>query len=171
MIRNFLGVLLLFVLLAFICGLLSSGPLADLVQGSIAPLGVDEGSAAQQAMVQQFGKDFPPSASDFYRAARGDQADWLRVSVAPNEINQLFGGSAFFTCHFPLQPAYRPVFEFSRVLNATDQARMTWWDPNNTSIGTYSGGECTGSDYRFFRMFVDQTSPARWTFYMEVIRH
>jgi hypothetical protein len=171
MIRNFLGILLLFILLSFICGLISAGPLSNLAQDTMfAPLSAVEAQAAQQALSSQFGKTFPSSASDFYRANQGDSAYWLRISVAPNEINQLFGGSNFFTCRFPLQPNFRPVFEFSRLLDGQEQARLGWWTPADASIRTYSGGECTGTDYRLFRMFVDQSNPSRWTVYMEVVR-
>jgi len=171
MIRNFFGILLLFILLSFICGLISAAPLSNLAQDTmLAPLSAVEAQAAQQAVAQQFGQTFPASAGDFYRANQGDNAYWMRASVAPAEINQLFGGSSFFTCRFPLQPNFRPVFEFSRLLDAAEQTRLPWWTPNDSSIRTYSGGECTGSDYRLFRMLVDQSSANRWTVYLEVVR-
>jgi hypothetical protein len=171
MIRNVLAWIILFILIAYICGLVSSAPLNNLAQTVVfAPLSVNQGDVAAQSLGSQFGQSFPPSATGFFRASQGDQALWIRVSVAPNEINRLFGGSAFFTCRFPLQPAYRPVFEYERLLTTEEQAATSWWTPNATSIRTFSGGECTGTDYRFFRMFVDQTSSSQWTLYMEVVR-
>jgi hypothetical protein len=171
MIRSFVAWVLLFVLLAFLCGLIAAGPLNDLAYSQVlAPLNVVDGEAAKSALEQQFGTPLPISATDLYRANRGDEAYWLRLSVARDDMGNVFRGSSRITCRFPLQDRYRPIFEFSRVLSDAEQSRVNWWTPTNSAITAYVGGECTGSDYRMFRIFVDQTNSTRWTLYMEIIK-
>ncbi len=171
MVRNFIAWVLLLVLLAFLCGLISAGPLNDFAYSRVlAPLSVQEGQAAKAAMEQQFGTTLPASASDFHRASRGDQAYWLRLSVSLNELPLVFRGSSQVTCHFAWQDRYRPVFEFDRELSAAEQARLAWWTTEGTGITAYIGGECTGTNYRIFRAFVDQSNNSRWTMYMEIIQ-
>jgi hypothetical protein len=170
MIRSFIAWVLLFILLAFLCGLIAAGPLNEFAYSSVlAPLSVVEGDAARRALEQQFGTPFPPSASDFYRANRGDEAYWLRLSVANSEMSRVFLNSRFITCRFPLQDRYRPNFEFQRLSDA-DKSQMPWWQAANAGASAHIGAECTGSDYRLFRIFVDQSNTARWTLYMEIIR-
>lgn len=171
MVRSFIAWVLLFVLLAYLCGLVSSAPLNELAYSQVlAPLSVLEGDAARRALEQQFGTPLPASASDVFRASRGDEAYWLRLSVSRDDFANAFRGSNFITCRFPLQDRYRPVFEFERTLSSAEQAQINWWTPTASSITAYVGGECTGSDYRLFRFFVDQSGPTRWTLYMEVVR-
>jgi hypothetical protein len=171
MVRNFIAWVLLLVILAFLCGLISAGPLNDFAYSRVlAPLSVQEGQAAKTAMEQQFGTALPASASDFYRANRGDQAYWLRLSVSPNELPAVFRGSSRVTCRFAWQDRYRPVFEFDRELSAAEQARIAWWTTTATGVTAYIGGECTGTDYRIFRAFVDQSNSSRWTLYMEIVQ-
>jgi hypothetical protein len=56
------------------------------------------------------------------------------------------------------------------VLTQEEQSAMPWWAPDDEAVRNYSGGECTGSDYRFFRMFMDFTQGNQVTVYMEVAR-
>ena len=172
MIRSFVAWVLLFVLLAFLCGLISAGPLNELAYTRvIAPLSVLEGETARQALEKQFSTSFPVSANSFYRANRGDEAYWLRVSVSSQDLTAVFRGSSFVTCHFAWQDKYRPVFEFGRELSTGEQAQVSWWvTPDTASSGAYIGGECTGTNYRIFRAFVDQSTGAQWTLYMEIIQ-
>lgn len=171
MIRNFIAWVLLFVLLAFLCGLVTSGPLNDLVYSRVlVPLNVSEGDSARRALEQQFGVTFPASAADFMRANRGDDAYWIQISATPQELPALFRGSPLVTCRFAWQDNYRPVFELPRILSATEQARLTWWLSGSPTQGPHLGGECTGTDYRIFRAFVDQSNSGRWVMYMEVVR-
>ena len=171
MIRNFVAWVIFFVLLAYLCGLISAAPLNELAYTRVlAPLTVLEDQAARRALQQQFDTPFPASASGFYRANRGDEAYWIRVSVSPQELPELFRGSEFITCRFPWQDRYRPVFEFSRELSEAEEVDLSWWSPSDATISAYVGGECTGTDYRIFRAFVDQTDRSQWTMYMEIIR-
>jgi hypothetical protein len=171
MIRSFIAWVLLFVLLAFLCGLISAGPLNDFAYSRVlAPLNVTEGAAAKTSMEQQFGTALPASAADIHRANRGDEFYWLRLSVSPAELPAVFRGSSSVTCRFAWQDRYRPVFEFDRSLNAGEQAQMAWWTAEAAGITAYIGGECTGTDYRIFRAFVDQSNSTRWILYMEIVQ-
>ncbi len=171
MVRSFIAWVLLFVLLAYLCGLISAGPLNDFAYSRVlAPLSVAEGPTAKTALEQQFGTALPASASDFHRANRGDQVYWIRVSVSPSELPTVFRGSSQVTCRFAWQDRYRPVFEFERELSASEQAQVAWWTTAATGITAYIGGECTGTDYRIFRAFVDQSNSTRWTLYMEIVQ-
>lgn len=171
MIRSFVAWVLLFVLLAFLCGLIASGPLNDFAYTRVlAPLSVAEGQNARRALEEQFGTPLPDSVTEVYRANRGDEAYWLRVNLARDDVGNLFRGSAFITCRFPLQDRYRPIFEFARELTDGEKSRVPWWTPTDATISNYVGGECTGSDYRIFRIFIDQTSSTRWTLYMEIMQ-
>jgi hypothetical protein len=170
MIRSFVAWVLLFVLLAYLCGLITAGPLNELAYTRVlAPLSVVEGDAAKRAIEQQFSTSLPGTAADFAHAHRGDEAYWLRVSVNPQELPRIFQGSGFLTCRFAWQDRYRPVFEFARELSSGEQNRIGWW-PTRAAPSAYIGGECTGTDYRIFRAFVDQSNATRWTMYLEIVQ-
>ncbi len=167
--RNISALVLLFVLLAYICGLISFGALSDYIRERTEPQLVSfEGQSAAAAVASEFRSSLPGSATDIFQSREGDRYLWLRFTVARADANNLFAGSQFITCQFPLQDQYRPIFEFSRVLTAEEQAALTWWTPESDTIRNYIGGECTGSDYRFFRMFMDLTRSGQVTVYMEV---
>jgi hypothetical protein len=167
--RNFSALVLLFVLLAYICGLISFGALNDYISERTEPqLTSVEGFSAEAAVESRFNRDLPSSATDVYQSSEGDRYYWLRFTVNRPDVNNLFSGSQFITCRFPLQANYRPIFEFDRVLTAAEQAALSWWTPDSETVRVFSGGECTGTDYRFFRMFMDFTDAQRVTVFMEV---
>jgi hypothetical protein len=164
-----IGWIVLAILVAFICGLVMSVPLRGFAEENVlATFSVLDGEAAKSALQQQFGIVFPPSVTEFHRANKGDKAYWIQFRLPREALNNLFRGSSYMTCTFPLQSNYRPVFEYGRLLGSEQQVRMSWWTPNNA--GTYVGGECTGTDYKIFRMFTDVTNSAQWVFYMEVVQ-
>jgi len=166
---SIIGWVVLAILVAFICGLVLSVPLRGFAEENVlATFSVVDDEAAKGALQQQFGIVFPTSVTGFHRANKGDSAYWIQFRLPREALNNLFRGSSFMTCNFPLQANYKPVFEFSRLLSADQQTRMSWWTPN--SAGTYVGGECTGTDYKMFRMFTDVTNSTQWVFYMEVVR-
>src|SRR5690349_19140644 len=166
---SIIGWVILAILIAFICGLVLAVPFQGFAESNVlATFSTVDGDAAKGALQQQFGIVFPASVTDFHRANKGDKAYWIQFRLPREALNNLFGDSPFMTCNFPLQSNYRPVFEVGRLLGADQQVRMSWWNP--TSAATYVGGECTGTDYKIFRMFTDVTNSTQWVFYMEVVR-
>ena len=156
------------IVIVFLCGLVSAIPAMNFLNANLLqPFSVQEGNTAQQAIQRLFGVNMPTSASGFYYANLGNQGYWLQIRMNPHSLNGLFRGSAFMTCSFPLQDGYRPNFEFERLLNANQRIRMSWWSPEN--VTRFVGGECTGRDYKIFRMFADSSNATTWTFYLEVV--
>ncbi|MBZ0289211.1 MAG: hypothetical protein K8I30_16445 [Anaerolineae bacterium] len=163
------GWVIFFIIVAFICGLIASVPLRGFAENQfLQAFSVSEGESARRLVEQQFGKTFPNTATEFHRANRGDQAYWIQFKIPPQGLQGLFSGSSFMTCTYPLEDSYRPTFEFDRLLSVQDRTRLQWWNPDVARV--YVGGECTGRDYKIFRMFADSTNPNLWTFYMEVVR-
>lgn len=160
---------LLFVILAFICGLIASVPLRSLAENNfLQAFGVLEGDTARRAIEQQFGISFPATATDFHRANRGDVAYWIQFRIPPSGLSGLFSGSAFKTCADPLENGQRPTFDYDRLLDAGQRSRTAWWNPGSTQ--SFAGGECTGPDYKIFRQFADTSNGSLWTYYLEVVR-
>ena len=166
--RNISALVLLFILLAYICGLVSFGALSDYVRERTEPLTTFVGQSAESSVENRFSRALPASATDIFEGSEGGRYYWLRFTVGQSDVNNLFQGSPFITCRFPLQPNYRPVFEFNRVLSVEERAVMDWWTPDGGTTTNYSGGECTGTDYRIFRMFMDFSQGQRITVYLEV---
>ncbi len=164
-----IGWVVLAILVAFICGLVVSVPLRSFADDNVlATFNSIDGEAARSALQQQFGIVFPTSVTEFHRANKGDKAYWIQLRLAREALNNLFKDSQYMTCTFPLQSNYIPVFEYARLLGPEQWARMSWWTPNNAA--TFVGGECTGTDYKIFRMFTDVTNSSQWIFYMEVVQ-
>lgn len=166
---RWIGWIIVGVIIVFLCGLLSALPLTSFIENNLlAPFGVQTGADAQRALERQFSISFPGGVADYRRASWGDRAYWLQFKTNPQNLSAIFRGSPYMTCQFPLVDNFRPVFEFDRILNAQQRLRMDWWNP--ASARSHTGGECTGTDYKIFRMFADTTNPELWTFYMEVVR-
>lgn len=158
-----------FVIISFICGLVMSVPLRGFADANfLQTFSAVDGENARRVLESQFGISFPNNATEFHRANRGDKAYWIQFKIPPAGLNGLFRGSNFMTCAYPLEDNYKPTFEFNRLLSPQDQARLEWWNPDVARA--FVGGECTGRDYKIFRMFADTTNPNLWTFYMEVVR-
>lgn len=170
MVRFAIGVLVALVV-AYFCGALTI-----VIANSASPnfafmraYGMQVDEQAQQALQSQLNVQFPSSASNFFRADLSGVATWMRFDIDPNQMNGLFAG--FMTCDFPLRDNYLPNFEFERLLSGAQQQELrSWWRPaGDESFRAGVGGECTGSDYRMFRMFADQSNPQRWQVFMEVV--
>jgi hypothetical protein len=170
MVRFAVGILIALIV-AYFCGVLtivvanSASPDFAFMRGFSVQ--VDE--QAQGALDGQLNVQFPATASNFYRADLSGKATWMRFDINPNDISGLF--SAFMTCDFPLRDGYLPNFEFGHVLNGGQQLEISsWWQPaGDASFRAGVGGECTGSDYRMFRMFADQSNNQFWQVFMEVV--
>ncbi|MBZ0294845.1 MAG: hypothetical protein K8L99_19950 [Anaerolineae bacterium] len=163
------GWALIAMLFVFLCGLLAAAPMSTFLQNNVLQFfTVREGTDAQRSIQQLFGVNLPANATNFHYANLGDQGYWIQFSMNPQSLNGAFRGSPFLTCVFPLVDNYRPTFDFYRMLNGTRQNQASWWQPR--SANSYTGGECTGSDYKIFRMFADTGNPGQWTFSMEVVR-
>ncbi len=163
------GLAILGFVFMFLCGVLAAVPMTNFVQSNILnTFRSREGAEAQRAIQSLAGITFPTSATEFHYANWGDSAYWIQFRVPPQALSGLFGGSGFLTCNFPLVDNYRPTFDFERVLSAQQRTAAAWWNPE--TVTRYTGGECTGSDYKIFRMFADTSSSAGWLFYMEIIR-
>jgi hypothetical protein len=164
-----IGWVILAILVAFICGLVVSVPLRGFAEDNVlATFSTIDGETAKGALQEQFGIVFPTSVTEFHRASKGDKAYWIQFHLSREALNNLFKDSPYMTCDFPLQSNYKPVFEYARLLGPEQWVRMSWWTPNNAA--TYVGGECTGTDYKIFRMFTDVTNSTQWIFYMEVVQ-
>lgn len=162
------GLILLAILLAFICGLFSYAPITDFAaQNVLTTFNVVDGTTARRAVDLQFGITLPATVTETYRAAVGDSAFWYRITAPREAMSGLFRGSAFLTCNFPLQNNYRPHFQFPQIISPNQRGQMIWWNPETAT--SFIGGECTGSDYKIFRMFIN-TSGTLWTLYLEVVR-
>lgn len=163
------GWVLLFVILAFICGLIASVPLRSVAETNfLQAFGTVDGDQARRAIEAQFGITFPAEATDFHRANRGDRAYWIQFRIPPNRLSGLFSGSTFKTCADPLEDNQRPTFDYDRLLDAGQRTRTAWWNPMGTQ--SFAGGECTGSDYKIFRQFADTSNGSAWIYYLEVVR-
>lgn len=163
------GWALIALLLVFLCGLLVSAPLTTFLQGNVLQsYNVRQGADAQRSIQQLFGVSLPANATEFRYANLGDRAYWIQFRMNPQSLNGAFRGSPFLTCTFPLVDNYRSTFDFYRLLNSGQQSQASWWQPRNAT--SFTGGECTGSDYKIFRMFADTGNPGQWIFSMEVVR-
>lgn len=169
MILRTIGWGLFFLLLAFICGLLFSSPINTFFENNVTqPFSALVGEEAAQAMQNTLGITLPASSTGYYFANQGSRRYWIRMQLGPSDLNGLFRGSSFLTCNFPFQDNFRPVFEWDRLLDANQRVLISWWSPQDAR--SYIGGECTGTDYKIFRMFTDTTNAQGWIFYMEVIQ-
>jgi hypothetical protein len=164
------GWFIVFVIIAFICGFVSSGPLGSYIQNNLTDrFSVVSGDQARNTVQNMFGISFPASATDFYRANRGDNAWWVQFRIPPANLGGLFRNSGFMTCTYPLQDNYKPIFQYEHILSSTERSQTSnWWTPDTAR--SFVGGECTGRDYKMFRMFADTSNPNLWTFYMEIVR-
>ena len=167
--RNILGIGLLLIFLAYACGVITT-----LVANSASPgflflraYTVQEGDAARAALESQLGVQFPALAHNFNRADISGRATWMHFVLTPNDLDGLFRG--YMTCEFPLRDNFLPTFDFNRLLNADQRAQLAWWRPAGNDFTSGAGGECTGSDYRLFRLFVDRSQPENWQVYLEVV--
>ena len=160
---------ILFFVFVFLCGVLASVPMTNFVQATVLnTFRSRDGTDAQRAIQALAGMNFPNTASDFHYANWGDDAYWMQFRAPPQALNGLFSGSGFLTCNFPLVENYRPTFDFERILSAQQRTTANWWNPE--SVTRYTGGECTGRDYKIFRMFADTSNNNAWLFYMEVVQ-
>lgn len=166
---RWVGLFILGFVFMFLCGVLSAVPMTNFVQTNILnTFRSREGVEAQRAIQSLTAINFPTTAVEFHYANWGDDAYWMQFRLPPQALNGLFSGSGFLTCNFPLVENYRPTFDFERILSAQQRTSASWWSPE--TVTRYTGGECTGRDYKIFRMFADTSSSAGWLFYMEVIR-
>jgi hypothetical protein len=163
-----MGLVLLAVLLAFICGLFSYLPVMDFAaQNVLERFNAVSGDTARRAIEVQFGVTLPASVDDVRRANLGDSAYWFRLDAPREAMSGLFRGSAYLTCNFPLQTNYRPTFQFPVLAPPEQRAAMNWWNPD--IVTSFVGGECTGTDYKLFRMFIS-TEGTTWTLYLEIVQ-
>lgn len=159
-----------FLLMAFICGLIFSSPLNDFIENNVTQsFQVTTGTDAAQALQNTLGITLPTSSDDHHFAFQGNRRYWIRFQLGPSDLNGLFRGSPFLTCNFPLQDNYRPVFEHDRLLDSNQRLLTNWWTPETAR--SYIGGECTGTDFKIFRMFADTGNSQAWVFYLEAIQH
>ncbi len=166
---RWIGWVILGVIIVFLCGLITALPLSNFVQNSLlAQFSMQNDAEAQRALERQFSISFPANVTEYHRAHWGDRAYWLQFRTTPQNLTTIFRGSPYLTCRFPLVDNFRPVFEFDRLLNAQQRLNMSWWNPD--AARTFTGGECTGTDYKIFRFFADTSSANSWVFYMEVVR-
>lgn len=168
MIRIGIG-LIVALLLAYVCGIVTT-----LVAESASPglmflraFNIEEGDAARQALENELNIQFPASAHNFHRASISGRATWMHFVIDKDDLGGLFHG--FMTCQFPLRDNFLPTFEFNRLLDAGQRQQLDWWQPAGNDFRSGAGGECTGSDYRLFRMFVDRSQPETWRVFVEVV--
>ena len=169
MVRFALGILIGLVV-AYFCGvvtvIVAMNTSPDLV--FLRAYSLQEGDQARRALEDQLNVEFPASASEFHRADLGGKATWMRFNIARNDLPRMFSG--FMTCQFPLRDDFLPNFEYDRLLTPQQQQEtLAWWQPADDSIRSGAGGECTGSDYRIFRVFADRTDPETWEVFLEVV--
>ena len=167
--RNILGVGVLLIILAYACGIITS-----LVANSASPgllflraFTISEGDIAKRALESELRITFPPSAHDFRRAHISDTATWMHFTVDQGQLDGLFEN--YMTCEFPLWENAMPHFEFNRLLSGDQRLQMAWWQPAGDNFTSGAGGECTGSDYRIFRIFVDRSRPDNWDVFLETV--
>jgi hypothetical protein len=167
--RNILGIGVLVVFLAYACGIITT-----LIANSTSPgflflraFVSEEGDAARRSLENQLGFQFPASAHNFHRADISGKATWMHFVIDKDDLGGLFRG--YMTCEFPLRDNALPTFEFNRLLNGDQRLQLAWWQPAGNDFRSGAGGECTGSDYRLFRLFVDRSQPEDWLVFLEVV--
>lgn len=166
---RWIGLGIIALLLAFSCGLVFSAPFNDFFANNVTqPFRIFTGTEAAQALQRELGITLPASTADHHFAYQGGRRYWIRMQISSSDLNGLFRGSSFLTCNFPLQDNFRPVFEHGRILNSEQLLLTNWWTPETARV--YIGGECTGTDFKIFRMFSDTGNPQAWVFYLEVIQ-
>lgn len=169
---QFIGGIIVIVLVAFGCGLFSSSLLGDFLANNVTErFGTSVGAGAGQDIARRLGITLPSGAGDFYYAAKGNQGTWVRFSLPQSQVNGVFRGSTAINCPSGVSffAGFRPIFVVDRELTATEFSQVSsWWTPQTAT--SFTARECTGQQRQVVRMMLDTTNPTVYTFYVEIIQ-
>ena len=109
------------------------------------------------------GFTIPASAGDAYFARQGSDPAyfWLRFTLAPQDAH------AFFSACFETTPeaGYNPRFQYASSPDV--MANLDWWTPNDAAA--FAGAACSPRTGVRAAVLLDQSDPAQWTIYLEVV--
>jgi hypothetical protein len=120
------------------------------------------GGEAIDEMRRLRGLTIPASASDAYFARQGSAPAyfWLRFTLSSDDADTFFS-----TCFETPQTGYNPGFEYAH--NPDVMANLDWWTPDTAT--SFAGATCSPQADVRAAALLDQSDPAQWTVYLEIV--